>query len=107
DLVLERDVEALGVVVAGLVGQVELGELDARDEPEADGELRRGRRRRRSDAARGDQDGDREGSDGCGNGTDPNGAHATSRQALPTADEAALEDDDDEVQGDPKERDRD
>ena len=39
DLVLERDLEAGVAVVAGLVGEVELGELDARDVAEADGEL--------------------------------------------------------------------
>ena len=38
DLVLERDRQAGVGVIAGLVGQIERGELDARDEAQADGQ---------------------------------------------------------------------
>ncbi len=43
DLVLEFDVEPRRLVVPLLLGEVELGELDARDEPETDDELFAGR----------------------------------------------------------------
>ena len=51
DLVLELDVEPGVRVVAVLLGQVELGELDARDVAEADDELGRRRRSARAEPA--------------------------------------------------------
>src|SRR6185295_18599057 len=43
DLVLEGDEQAFGGVVAGLIGPIERGELDARDVAEPDGQLDAGR----------------------------------------------------------------
>src|SRR6185369_9561138 len=91
----ERDVEALVAVVTGLLGEIELGELDAGDVAEADGQLRRrsggghrdrgssraprgrrrGRRRSRLSARRDEERGDDTGDE---NSTEGQRAHATS-----------------------------